>query len=94
MDIFKQLSSGADVDMAMPEYAEAIQEMGRCNQICHRINITEPEMGKIHPMEEELFNGATIKNSIGKTLARFAIRSASCPKPRYHIIRRNHDLIR
>ena len=27
MDIFKQLSSGADVDMAKPEYAEAIKEI-------------------------------------------------------------------
>ena len=57
MDIFEQLSSGADVDMAMPEYAEAIREMGRCSRICHRINLTEPEMEKIRPMEEELFNG-------------------------------------
>lgn len=57
MDIFKQLSSGADVDMANPEYAEAIKEMGRCNQICFRINTTEPDMETIRPLEEALFNG-------------------------------------
>ena len=57
MDIFKQLSSGADVDMATPEYAEAIKEMGRCNQICFRINTTAPDMEKIRTMENELFNG-------------------------------------
>ena len=63
MDIFKKLSSGADVDMATPEYAVAIQEMGRCNMICHRINTTEPDMEKIRPMEEELFNGGLDKTS-------------------------------
>ena len=57
MDIFKQLSSGADVDMATPEYAEAIKEMMRCNKICFSINTTEPDMEKIRPMENELFNG-------------------------------------
>ena len=63
MNIFEQLRSGADVDMATPEYAEAIQEMGRCNMICHRINITEPDMATIRPMEEELFNGGLDKTS-------------------------------
>lgn len=57
MNIFKQLSSGADVDMATPEYAEAIKEMGRCNKICFRINNTEPDMEKIRKLENELFNG-------------------------------------
>ena len=56
MDIFKQLSSGADVDMAKTEYAEAIKEMGRCNQICFRINTTEPDMETIRPLEETLFD--------------------------------------
>ena len=31
MDIFKQLSSGADVDMAKPEYAEAIKEIAEAS---------------------------------------------------------------
>ena len=57
MDIFKQLSSGADVDMAKPEYAEAIKEMGRCNQICFRINTTEPDMETIRSLEGTLFDG-------------------------------------
>ena len=57
MDIFKQLSSGADVDMAKPEYAEAIKEMGRCSQICFRINTTEPDMETIRPLEGTLFDG-------------------------------------
>ncbi len=57
MNIFEQLSSGADVDMATPEYAEAIKEMGRSNQICFRINTSEPAMEKIRPLENELFNG-------------------------------------
>ena len=56
MDIFKMLSSGKDVDMTTPEYAEAIQEMVRCNKICFRINTTEPDMDKIRPLEKELFN--------------------------------------
>lgn len=57
MDIFKQLSSGADVDMAKPEYAEAIKEMGRCNRICFRINTTEPDMETIRQLEGTLFDG-------------------------------------
>ncbi len=57
MDIFKQLSSGNDVDMTKAEYAEAIAEMGRCNHICFRINTAEPDMEKIRPMENDLFNG-------------------------------------
>lgn len=57
MDIFKQLISGADVDMSKPEYAEAIKEMGRCNQICFRINTTEPDMETIRQLEETLFDG-------------------------------------
>jgi hypothetical protein len=57
MDIFEQLRSGEDVDMATPEYAEAIKEMGRCNQICFHINTTEPDMEKIRPLEGTLFNG-------------------------------------
>ena len=57
MDIFELLRSGADVDMATPEYAEAIKEMGRCNQICFHINTTEPDMEKIRPLEETLFEG-------------------------------------
>ena len=57
MDIFEQLSSGRDVDMATPEYGEAIKEMERCNRICFRINTTEPTMENIRPLEEALFNG-------------------------------------
>ena len=57
MDIFERLSSGADVDMATPEYAEAIAEMTRCGKICFNINPTEPVPEKIRPMEEELFGG-------------------------------------
>ena len=63
MDIFKQLSSGADVDMATSEYAVAIQEMGRSNNLCFRINTTEPDMEKIRPLEEELFIGGLDKTS-------------------------------
>lgn len=63
MDIFKQLSSGADVDMSMPEYAEAIKEMGRCGHICFRINTTEPDMETVHQLEEELFSGGLDKTS-------------------------------
>jgi len=57
MDIFERLRSGADVDMATPEYAEAIAHMTRCAGICFKINTTEPEMKKIRPLEEELFEG-------------------------------------
>ena len=57
MDIFERLSSGADVDMATPEYAEAIAEMTRCGEICFSINTTEPVPERIRPLEEELFGG-------------------------------------
>ena len=57
MDIFEQLRSGADVDMATPEYAEAIKEMGRCSQIWFHINTTEPDMETIRPLEKQLFGG-------------------------------------
>ncbi|MBR5068525.1 MAG: hypothetical protein IKX25_03920 [Bacteroidales bacterium] len=57
MDIFERLSSGADVDMATAEYAEAIVEMTRCGKICFYINTTEPVPEKIRPLEEELFGG-------------------------------------
>ena len=52
MTIFEQLRSGSDVDMTTPEYADAINEMVRCNKICFHINPTEPDMEKIRPMEE------------------------------------------
>ena len=57
MDIFERLRSGADIDMATPEYAEAITEMTRCGKICFNINTMEPVPEKIRPMEEELFDG-------------------------------------
>ena len=63
MDIFKQLSSGADVDMSTPEYTEAIKEMMRCNNICFKVNTTEPNAELVRPMEEELFNGGLDKTS-------------------------------
>ena len=40
MDIFERLRSGADVDMATPEYAEAIKHMTDCANICFKINVT------------------------------------------------------
>ena len=55
MDIFKQLSSGAAVDMATPEYGEAIQEMSRCNKICHRINTISPGV-IVTPLAYDEFN--------------------------------------
>ena len=57
MNIFEQLRSGADVDMATAEYAEAIQEMGRCGSICFKANTTEPKPELVRPLEEQLFNG-------------------------------------
>lgn len=63
MTIFEQLHSGTDVDMTTPEYADAINEMVRCNKICFHINTTEPDMDKIRPMEEELFNGGLDQTS-------------------------------
>ena len=44
MDIFEQLRSGADVDMATPEYAKAIKHMTDCANICFKINTTAPPM--------------------------------------------------
>ena len=57
MDIFEQLRSGADVDMATPEYAEAIKHMTDCANICFKINTTAPQPEKIRPLEEQLFGG-------------------------------------
>jgi len=63
MDIFERLSSGADVDMATPEYAEAVAEMTRCGKIRFSINTTEPTPECIRPLEEELFGGGLDKTS-------------------------------
>lgn len=57
MDIFEKLRSGADVDMATPEYAEAIQHMTECNNICFKINTSEPKPEVIRSLEEQLFDG-------------------------------------
>ena len=63
MDIFEQLKSGADVDMATPEYAEAIKHMIDCANICFKINTTAPQPDQIRPLEEELFGGNLDKTS-------------------------------
>ena len=63
MDIFEQLRSGADVDMATPEYAEAIKHMTECANICFRINTTAPLPEQIRPLEEQLFGGNLDKTS-------------------------------
>ena len=55
--IFEQLRSGADVDMATPEYAKAIKHMTDCANICFRINTTAPLPEQIRPLEEQLFGG-------------------------------------
>ena len=57
MDIFELLRSGADVDMATPEYGEAIRHMTDCANICFKINTTVPVPEQIRPLEEELFGG-------------------------------------
>ena len=57
MDIFEKLRSGVDVDMATPEYAEAIQHMTECNNLCFKINTSEPKAEVIRPLEEQLFAG-------------------------------------
>ena len=63
MDIFEQLKSGADVDMATPEYAEAIKHMIDCANICFKINTTAPQPDQVRPLEEELFGGNLDKTS-------------------------------
>ena len=63
MDIFEQLRSGADVDMATPEYAEAIKHMTDCANICFKINTTAPLPEQIRPLEEHLFGGNLDKTS-------------------------------
>ena len=57
MNIFEKLRSGVDVDMATPEYAEAIQHMTECNNICFKINTSEPKPEVIRALEEQLFDG-------------------------------------
>ena len=56
MDIFETLRSGADVDMATPEYATAIKHMTDCANICFKINTSAPQPELIRPLEEELFS--------------------------------------
>ena len=63
MNIFEQLRSGADVDMATPEYAEAIKHMTDCANICFKINTTAPLPEQIRPLEERLFDGNLDKTS-------------------------------
>ena len=63
MDIFEQLRSGADVNMATPEYAEAIKHMTDSANICFKINTTAPQQEQIRPLEEELFGGDLDKTS-------------------------------
>ena len=55
--IFERLRSGIDVDMATPEYAEAIKHMTDCANICFKINTTAPTPEQIRPLEEQLFDG-------------------------------------
>ena len=62
-NIFEKLGSGADVDMATPEYARAIRHMTACNNICFKINTTAPSPELIRPLEEELFDGRLDKTS-------------------------------
>ena len=69
MDIFEQLRSGADVDMATPGYAEAIKHMTDCANICFKINTTAPLPEQIRPLEEELFGGRSAEGRLqGKNL--------------------------
>ena len=63
MNVFERLRAGEDVDMATPEYAEAVSEIMRCGKVCHRINATEPDMEKIRPLEEELLCGGLDQTS-------------------------------
>ena len=63
MTIFEKLRSGADVDMATPEYAEAIQEMTRCSSICFKVNTTEPNPELVRPLESQLFDGGLDQTS-------------------------------
>ena len=51
MNIFEQLRSGADVNMATPKYAEAIKHMTDCANICFKINTTAPMPEQIRPLE-------------------------------------------
>ena len=69
MDIFEKLRSGADVDMATPEYAEAIKHMTDCANICFKINTTAPTPEQIRPLEEQLFDGRSAEGCLqGKNL--------------------------
>lgn len=57
MNIFEQLRSGVDVDMASSEYSEAVKHMTDCANICFKINTTVPLPEQIRPLEEQLFGG-------------------------------------
>ena len=47
---FERLRSVADVDMATPEYAEAIGHMTHCANICFKINTTAPTPEHLRPL--------------------------------------------
>ena len=47
---FERLRSGADVDMATPEYAEAIGHMTHCANICFKNNTTAPTPEHLRPL--------------------------------------------
>ena len=62
-NIFERLHNGEDVNMADPAYGQAVAHMMECSKICHRINVTEPDMANIRPLENQLFNGTLDETS-------------------------------
>lgn len=63
MNIFEKLRSGADVNMADPDYMEAIQHMTFCADTCFKINTTAPAPELIRPLEEKLLGNNLDKSS-------------------------------
>ena len=57
MSIFDKLSAGEDINMASPEYMEAIGHMRECRDLNFRINSLLPSSEEIGPMTRELVNG-------------------------------------
>ena len=63
MNIFEKLRSGADVNMADPDYMEAIRHMTFCADTCFKINTTAPAPELIRPLEEKLLGNNLDKSS-------------------------------
>lgn len=53
-NIFERLINGDAVNMFEEEYGEAVLHMDITRKLCFKINHTEPDLGKLHPLLGEM----------------------------------------